>query len=154
MEEIIKLFDVFLVFESKLDHTFLINQFRINSYKIFRLDRNRFGGGLILYINENIPCRPLQEHVHLPNFEVIAIEFYQNQKWLLLGPYKPPNQKTRDFTQNLSLILDLFSKNYVNVTLIRNFNLSSDDVPLENVLEAYNLTSLIREPTCFQSRKF
>ena len=88
---------MFLGSESKLDHTFLSNQFRISSYKIFRLDRNHFGGGLILYKNENIPCKPLQEHIHLPNFEVIAIEFYQNnQKWLLLGLYKPPNQKTRN----------------------------------------------------------
>ena len=104
-----KLFDVFLVSESKLDHTFQSNQFRINGYKIFRLDRNRFGDGLILHINENILCKPLQEHVHLPNFEVIAIEFYQNyQKWLLLGLYEPPNQKASDFIQNLSLIVDLF----------------------------------------------
>ena len=102
---------MFLVSKSKLDHIFPSNQFRINGYKIFRLDRNRFGDGLILYINENIPCKPLQEHIHLPNFEVIAIEFYQNnQKWLLLGLYKPPNQKTSDFIQNLSLILDLFLK--------------------------------------------
>ena len=109
VEDIMTLFDVFLVSESKLDHTFPSNQFRINGYKIFRLDRNRFGDGLILYINENIPCKPLQGHIHLPNFEVIAIEFYQNnQKGLLLGSYKPPNQKTSDFIQNLSLILDLF----------------------------------------------
>ena len=76
VEDIIKLFDVFLVSESKLDHTFPSNQFRINGYKSFRLDCNRFGGGLILYINENIPWKPLQEHIHLPNFEVIVIEFY------------------------------------------------------------------------------
>ena len=83
-KDIIKLFDVFLVSESKLDHTFPSNQFRINGYEMFRLDRNRFGGGLILYINKNIPCKPLQEHANLPNCEVIAIEFYQNnQKWLL-----------------------------------------------------------------------
>ena len=150
VEDIMKLFD--LVSESKLDHTFSSNQFRINGYRIFRLDRNRFGGGLILYINENVPCKPLQEHVPLPNFEVIAIEFYQNnQKWLLLGLYKPPNQKTSDFIQNLSLILDLFLKNYDNVTLIGDFNLSSDDVPLKSFLQAYNLTSLIREATCFKS---
>ena len=54
VEDIIKLFDVILVSESNLDHTFPSNQFRINGY-IFRLDENRFAGGLILYINENIP---------------------------------------------------------------------------------------------------
>ena len=109
VEDIIKLFDVFLVSESKQDHTFQSNQFRIKCYNIFRLDRNCFGGGLILYINENIPCKPLQEHIHPPNFEVIATEFYQNkQKCFLLGLYKPPNRKTSDFIQNLSLILDHF----------------------------------------------
>ena len=108
-KDIIKLFHVFLVSESKLDHTFPSNQFGINGYKMVRLDRNRFGSGLILYITENIPCKPLQEHVHLPNFKVITIEFYQNnQKWLLLWLYKPPNQKTSNFIQNLSLILDVF----------------------------------------------
>ena len=77
VQDIIKLFNVFLVSESKLDYMFPSNQFRIDGYKIFRLDNNRFGGGLIFYINENIPCKPLQEYVHLPNFEVIAIEFNQ-----------------------------------------------------------------------------
>ena len=94
VEDIIKLFDVFLVSESKLDQTFPSNQFRINGYKIFRLDRNCFGDGSFLYINENIPCKPLQEHVDFPHFEVIAIKFYQNnQKWLLLGLSKQLNQK-------------------------------------------------------------
>ena len=151
-EDLIKLFDVFLVSESKLDHMFPSNQFRINGYKIFRLDRYRFGGGLILYINKNIPCKPLHEHVQLPNFEVIAIEFYRNnQKWLLLRLYKQPNQITSDFIQNLSLTLDIFLKNYDNVTLIGDFNLSSSDVPLECFLQAYILTSLIKEATYFQS---
>ena len=152
IEDIVKLFDVFLVSKSKLDHTFPSNQFRINGYKIFRLNRNRFGVGLILYINENIPCKPLQEHIHLPKFEIIAIEFNQNnQKWLLLGLYKPPNQKMSDFIPNLSSILDHFLKNYDNVTLIGDFNLPSDDVSFESFLQAYNLTSLIKEATCFQS---
>ena len=48
IEDIIKLFDVFLVSESKLDHTFPSNQFRISGHKIFRLDRNLSGGRLIL----------------------------------------------------------------------------------------------------------
>ena len=64
---------------------------------------------------------------------------------------KPPNEKTSVFIQNLNLILDLFKKNYDYVTLIGDFNLSSNDVPLESFLQAYNLTNLIKEATCFQS---
>ena len=103
------MFSVFLVFESKLDHTFPSNQLWSSGYKIFRLNHNRFRGGLVLFINEYIPCKPLQEHKHLANFEVNGIEFYQNnQKWFLLRLYKPPNQKTSDFILNYSLTVDLF----------------------------------------------
>ena len=44
LDNIVKAFDIFLISESKLDNTFPINQFPIG-------DRNRYGGGLILYIN-------------------------------------------------------------------------------------------------------
>ena len=117
---------------------------------MFRLGHNCFVGGLVLYLNESIPCKPLQEHVNLPNYEVLPIEFYQNnQKWLLLGLYKPSNQKTNDFIQNLSLILDLYLKTCGNVTLIGDFNRSSDDNPFESFLQAYNLLSLIRKRHLF-----
>ena len=58
VENIIKAFDIFLISESKLDCTFPLNQFYIAGFKQFRRDRNQFGGGLMLYINKNIPCRP------------------------------------------------------------------------------------------------
>ena len=50
-EEIVQVFDIFLVSKSKLDNTFLTNLFKINGYKIFRYDRNRCEGGLLLYVN-------------------------------------------------------------------------------------------------------
>ena len=102
IEDLMKLFDMCLVSESKLDHTFPSNQFRINGYKIFRPDRNRFRGRLIFYINENILCKLLQEHIYLPNFEVIAIELYQNnQTWLLLRPRQTSQTFCQKFYQNV-----------------------------------------------------
>ena len=49
-ESVVKAFDLFLISESKLDSTFSMNQFRIYNFKVFRRDRNRSGGGLILWI--------------------------------------------------------------------------------------------------------
>ena len=49
--------DVFLISETKIDGSFPSQQFAIDNYKIFRRDRNRFGGGLMFYVNENIPWR-------------------------------------------------------------------------------------------------
>ena len=108
-ESIVKAFDLFLISESKLDSTFPMNQFHILGFKVFRLDRNRFGGGLILYINENIPCRPLSDHPTFPNLELIAIEIHQNKRrWLFIGMYKPPSQSDREFTYRLSSIIDYY----------------------------------------------
>ena len=59
-EELIKSkLDIFLVSETKIDHSFPNQQFSIDGYKIYRRDRNSFGGGLIFYVNENIPRREL-----------------------------------------------------------------------------------------------
>ena len=63
VEDIIELFDVFLVSKSKLRHKFLSSQFRIKGYKIFRLDLNRFGGEIILHTKKDISCKPLHEHI-------------------------------------------------------------------------------------------
>ena len=51
LDNIVKVFDIFLISESKLDNTCPITQFAIGDYKVFRHDSNRFGGGLILYIH-------------------------------------------------------------------------------------------------------
>ena len=45
---------IFLIPESKINLTFPNIQFKINGYKLFRRDPNWFGGGLMLYLNEEI----------------------------------------------------------------------------------------------------
>ena len=109
-EEIIQVFVIFLVPESKLDNTFPTNLFKINGYKIFRYDRNRFGGGLFLYINERVPCRLLLGHpkfsnLNFPNFPyfpILVLEGYQNNEtWLFVGVYNPPNQNHIEFLNKI-----------------------------------------------------
>lgn len=43
-------FDVSVLAETKIDEAFPDSQFYIKGYKMFRKDRNRFGGGLLVYI--------------------------------------------------------------------------------------------------------
>ena len=59
IELIIKdIFDIFLINESKLDSSFPNAQFSIPpGYKLFRKNRNKNGGGLVFYINQDIPCK-------------------------------------------------------------------------------------------------
>ena len=99
-----------------------MNQFRIRGYKIFRRDRNRFGGGLMLYINENISFRPLSNHPTFSDLELIAIEIHRNKcRWLFLDIYKPPSQTDIEFTNKLSLVIDHYLPKYENLILIGDF---------------------------------
>ena len=109
LDNIVKILDVFLISESKLDNTFPINQFAIGVHKVFRRDRNRFGGALILHINENTPCKPLSNHLMLSDLELMAFELYHSKrKQLFLGIYKPPSQNDIEFLRRISLILDCY----------------------------------------------
>ena len=48
--------DVFVMSESKLDDSFSHGQFLIDGFHtVFRFDRNKNGGGILLYVRENIP---------------------------------------------------------------------------------------------------
>ena len=53
--------DIIDITESKLDHTFPDSSFRVSGYnKPFRKDRNRNGGGILVFIRDDIPCKELQ----------------------------------------------------------------------------------------------
>ena len=44
-------FDIFLVSEAKIDISFPNSQFRLAGYRMFRQDRDSFGGGQCMYAN-------------------------------------------------------------------------------------------------------
>ena len=52
--------DVLVLTETKIDTSFPNTQFRIDGFSApFRLGRNRFGGGGLIYVREGIPCKQL-----------------------------------------------------------------------------------------------
>ena len=53
----INLFLLKILAESKLDSTFPKTQFKMNGFKNFEHDRNRFGGGLLLHVNDKMPSK-------------------------------------------------------------------------------------------------
>ena len=50
--------DILIIAETKIDETFPTNQFLIDGYMPpLRADRNRHGGGLLIYIKEGVPAK-------------------------------------------------------------------------------------------------
>ena len=107
---------------------------------------------MILYANENIPCKPLTGHPVFSDLELMAFELHQSKrKWLLIGIYKPPSQNVIEFLNRMSLVIDHYLQTYENILAIGDFNLSVDNSHLEAFIQAYDFGSLIKKPTRYQS---
>ena len=67
------------------------SQFMIDGYsKPYRIDRNKHGGGVIIYIREDIPSKLLTKHNFPIEIEGIFIEInLRKTKWILFGSYHP-----------------------------------------------------------------
>ena len=65
---------------SKLDNTFPNAQFQAEGYRLFCMDKNKFGGVIILFLKENIPGKILNSHKFLGGFKIIYFKFSISNK--------------------------------------------------------------------------
>ena len=84
--------DIFLISETKIDSTFPESQFHCQGYtRPFRRDRSLGAGGLLLYINDDIPSVQKNDHPAPNDVEIVCVEInLRKQKWLITGIYRPP----------------------------------------------------------------
>ena len=67
--------DILLITESKLDNSFPTPQFQLNGFSSpYRLDRNVHGGGILLYVREDIPSKLLKGKKFKGNLEAMFVE--------------------------------------------------------------------------------
>ena len=81
--------------ETKLDDFFQTMQFNIEGYHTFRLNRNEYGGGILLYVRDDIPSKSIP--VKKSTIEGFFIELnLRKKKWLLCYTYNPTCSFTSD----------------------------------------------------------
>ena len=82
---------VLMITETKLNDSFPEQQFHIKGFNIpFRLDCNRYGRGLLLYVRNNINAVFLKSYVFPDNIEAFSIEILlKSCKWLICCSYNP-----------------------------------------------------------------
>ena len=69
--------DVLMITDTKLDDSFPEQQFHIEGFNIpFRLDRNRHGGGLLLYVHNAINAVLLKSYVFPDNIEALHRRYF------------------------------------------------------------------------------
>ena len=80
----------------------------INGYTMYCRDRDKYGGGVLCFVNENIRYKTIGAEEVSDDCEIILIEFsIKTRKWLSVGFYKPLSQNDKYFLGNLSLRPDL-----------------------------------------------
>ena len=82
--------DILLISETKLDGLFPSGQFNICGFSMpYRCDRDSMGGGLILYIRDDISTK-LLKHDFGPNIENMSVEMnLRKRKWFFNGFCNP-----------------------------------------------------------------
>ena len=150
-EQIKRSIDVFMISESKLDGSFPDGQFLIDGFhRLFRFDRNKNGGGVLLYVREDIPAKTLRHD--FPSAESFLVEIIlHKKKWLINCSYDPNKNNIKNHFEIISKALDAFSTKYENIIILGDFNECVDDETMRNFCNSYRLNSLIKQPTCFKN---
>ena len=89
-------------------------------------EANCFGGGICMYVKDNIPAKQLMSHKD--DTESIFLEInIRLRKWLIVGAYKPPDQSKTAFLESLSKNLSTYLDTYENILMLGDFNMTPED---------------------------
>ena len=154
LEDLIKdNIDLLLISETKIDDTYQTEQFRIEGYsKPIRLDRNRNGGGLMIFSRDDLSCHEIKTHELPTNVECKFLEMRIRQsKWLIVGGYNPHKDNISYFLEHVGRELDKNLSKYENLLLLGDWNSAVTEREMNEFCDSYGLENLIKVPTCYKS---
>lgn len=141
------------IVETWLDTSVLDSELIISNYSIVRLDRNRHGGGVLLYIRDDVPYNVT--FVGPDNLELLGLTLYNenNSRFCLCVLYSPP-ATTHLVLQQLFIFLQKLNPSlFSNFVIIGDFNVNFLDSSsclyhsLLTILSSFNLTQVVQKPT-------
>ena len=147
--------DVLVIGETKLDATFPNKQFMIKGFKEpYRKDRNDKGGGVMVYVRDDIPSQ--EKEYKLPeNVEGLIVEInLRKTKVLLVGTYHSTNKTygTTDeiFLHEIGTIIDFYAS-YDKFLIVGDINMQEGNGHLDDFLDEFHAKNLVKEPTCYKN---
>ena len=145
--------DILCINESWLDNTICNSEINVDNYVTVRNDRNRSGGGVLIYIKENLDYKERADLcVETIEATWIELKLTSNTSMLLCCLYRPPSAKNEYFND----MLDMFEKAYVenselclagdlNHNYVFDESLSTN--PIHYIENLYMLKQIVTEPT-------
>ena len=135
--------DILVISEAKLDESFPEGQFKLPSFTSpFRLDRNEFGGGIMVFVRNDIPYKVISKETLKIEEMFIELNFHK-KKWLLSCSYNPKYSRNIHL-EILRRNLDFYSVQYEILILKGDFNTDINHSYMKTFCESYTSSSLTR----------
>ena len=116
--------------ETKLSSEFPDARFQIDGYQFppLRKDRDKHGGGLMVFIKNDTIAKCLTE-LEPEYLECICVELkISKKKWIIFVVYRPPKYwNLSEFFEKLSRVVDLAITKYDNVVILGDINVDTQD---------------------------
>ena len=145
--------DIFMITETKLDDSFPVSQFNVQCFRTpFRLDRNKNGGGIILYTRGYIIASKLTSFTFPNDIEAFFIEInLKGNKWLICCSCNPNRIFASNHLDHIAKGINTYSKKYEKILLMGDFNVGFTEANMAAFCNEYKLKALNKEPTCFKN---
>ena len=142
--------DILLMSETKLGDSFPSAQFLLDGFsKPYRLDRCSNGGGILLYIRDDIPSRLLS--ISNKTESIFAEINFSKKKWLICASYNHHKSNISHHLHHLDKGLDIYIGNYDNTLLLGDFNSEFSEHCLNDFCDICNLKNLVKVPTYYKN---
>ena len=101
--------DILLLSETKLDSSFPQVQFCIEGYsELYRLDRDRNGREIILFVKEGVASKLLKAKVNSENKKHILVELnIRKRKWLIICIYNLRCSYLKDICKEIEYVVTI-----------------------------------------------
>ena len=145
-----------MISETKLDNTFPYGLYHLKDFSNpYRLDRNCHGGGILVYVRDNISSNLVKLAQNFDKFEgfFIELELSKKNKRLLSYSYNPHKGNIKQHLSNISKGLDELNSKYDNILIIGDLNSEISEPSFDEFCQMYNLVSIVNKPTCFKIPK-
>ena len=114
-------------------------------------DRNRLGGGVIVYVRDDIPNKQLIKHKLPEDIEGVFVEVnLRKTKWLIFGAYRPPCQLVEYFFKHADFGLDTCRQTHEKFLFAGDFNKEDTEPVLFEFLTNCDCNNLVKNKTCFK----
>ena len=114
----------------------------MSGYKFIRKQRNKFGGGIPFYINDQLSSRTIEvENPSMQRFNSCCRDIQTTKL------------SETNFATSLKTIISKLSNKYEQLILMGDFNMTTSNPILSQLLDKFALSSLNIDPTCFKNSK-